>query len=117
MELAEIHDANSLEAYLKEKTGYCRCGAGENGIRLLRDVLEAARDRAAALNDRESFRRATERIVSSLKLDGDQALGGWFLHSLERAGLIYHDKNITDIWPESEGTALLETIDKYFPKT
>jgi len=116
MEIHEIRDERSLLEYLKEKLGYCACGAGESGVRLLRDVLEAARDRQAGLDDKDAFRKATARIVALLKLDEDQTLGSWFLHGLEHAGLLYHDKNITDIWPESDGIALLEAISRHYPQ-
>jgi hypothetical protein len=110
--LPPIESATQLREVLKTDLGYCTCAAGD-AVLLLRDLLRYAKLRSDSLNDLETFKQASHDLASRLQLASVPGLASWFVYSLDRADLIYHNYNVTDIWITEKGREVLEALERF----
>ena|SRR6185369_5852374 len=108
----KISNVDQLLAVLTEDLGYCGCGYYQESIKTLRDVLQFAYDRQAAVKDSEKFSSVT-REVDKWRLTSP-GLTTWFVWLLDKHGYISHNFNPSDIWITDKGTAILGAIKNYY---
>ena len=109
-----IRTRQELRKVLVVELAFCPC-APEEGLELLREFLQAARDRYDAVQGPlEEFSAISRRLEAHLEIDKTPGLAAWFVHSLERAGLVQHGARLTDVWITTKGSWLLDGL-KRFP--
>ncbi len=115
-ELPMVRSYEQLVEILREELGYCDC-APDDALALLRDFLQAARDRTEAVNDSGSFGRASRALEALLPLDAAPGIASWFVYGLEQRELISHGFRLTDVSVTPKGRWLLEAISRLWGDT
>jgi hypothetical protein len=85
-----------------------------DAIPLLRDVLKYAHARSESVSsDIDLFKDVSHSLDDRLQLRSAPGLASWFVYSLDRAGMIYHNYNISDIWITEKGRALFAALERF----
>jgi hypothetical protein len=111
-ELPEMTSVADFRRVLQAELGYCTC-AFAGAIPLLRDVLLLAKRRTASTGDFDEFKRISHELDAALRIDTASGLASWFVYSLDRAGLVTHNYNVTDLWITPKGEAVLDALERY----
>jgi hypothetical protein len=106
-ETPDFADLAELRRHLRDLTGFCDC-ATDDALPLLREMLQAAAARSdAASGPAEAFRAQTEVVENLLSQSTRAGYACWFVYALERADLLTHGFNVTDIWITERGRKVL----------
>jgi hypothetical protein len=110
--LPPIGNSADLRVVLEAELGYCTC-VSDDAIPLLRDILRLAKARSESLNDIELFKRESQALEDRRMHAKSPGLASWFVHGLERAELVHHNYNVTDLWITNKGRALLRALEEF----
>ena len=112
--LPQINNQKELLDYLGKEFAYCGCGYFEDALLDLRTLLDFARRRQQAIDDKETeqFHAVTRELNEWLLLA--PGLSTWFVWLLDDRDFIWHGKRTSDCYISKKGQLVLDAINAHY---